>query len=137
MAWKPLETVTVYRPSGASGALGVRRIVTGSRHSRRPRTAGSIWKIVDGSTDRSSDPATGRSKATLICGKGLASEPSAGVTRTTRSGAGAGAGALCARETAGSKSAAAAIAREARRRKELERGRIEGEGGSTSRTTER
>ena len=36
-------------------------MVIGSRHSSRPATWGETWKIVPGSTDRSSDPATGRS----------------------------------------------------------------------------
>src|SRR5690242_15375395 len=59
-------------------------MVTGSRHSRRPRTAGSTRRIVVGSMDRSSEPATGLSKVTLICWSGPAS--AVGVTRTMRSG---------------------------------------------------
>src|SRR5687768_7604414 len=59
-------------------------MVTGSRHSTRPRTAGSMRKMDVASTVRSSDPATGRSNVTLISAVGIASPE--GVVRVTRNG---------------------------------------------------
>src|SRR5688500_11809786 len=87
IAVKVWATGTVSRVSAGSGALGISRIVTGSRHSRRPGIAGSTRRTVAGSTVRSSDPATGRSKVTVIIGIGPASPT--GVVRMIRSGAAA------------------------------------------------
>ena len=61
------------------------RTVTGSRHSNRPSIAGVILSTVAGSTARSIDPATGRSKLTEISVTG--SDTPEGVERITRSGA--------------------------------------------------
>jgi hypothetical protein len=83
-----VETVTVYFVSAGSGALGINRTVTGSRHSSRPGIAGCTERTVAGSTVRSSDPATGRSKVTVIAGSGPASPT--GVVRMIRRGAAAG-----------------------------------------------
>jgi hypothetical protein len=87
IAVKAVEMVTVYRVSGGSGALGMRRIVTGSRHSSRPGIAGSTLRTVAGSTVRSSEPATGRSKVTLMLGRGP--DSASGVVRMIRRGAAA------------------------------------------------
>ena len=81
-----LATVTVYSTLEASGAAGVNRTVTGSRHSSRPFTAGAIVKIAFGSTVRSSEPATGRSKVTVTTLVGVAS--SAGAVRRIFRGSG-------------------------------------------------
>src|SRR5512143_2536316 len=84
MERKPFETVTVYDIPVVRGAAGVSRTVTGSRHSSLPAIVGSTRRTVAGSTMRSSDPATGRSKVTVICASGLASR--VGPARMTRSG---------------------------------------------------
>src|SRR5437879_6098031 len=76
--------VTVYVAPAASAAAGANRTVTGSRHSTRPSTRGSMLKIVRGSTDASSPDATGRSKVTVIAS--VASPSRWGETRSTRSG---------------------------------------------------
>src|SRR5207249_7168348 len=68
----------------ASAATGAKRIVTGSRHSTRPSTRGSMLKTRRGSTDASSPDAMGRSKVTVIAS--VASPSRSGDTRNTRSG---------------------------------------------------
>src|SRR5262249_8517526 len=78
------EMVTVYDRPAASGADGIKRMVTGSRHSSFPAMAGSTRRMVVGSTTRSSDPATGRSNVTAICARGFASP--LGNDRVTRGG---------------------------------------------------
>src|ERR1043166_7207459 len=79
-----LPTVTLYVMPGVSGAAGLSRIVTGSRHSSCPATAGSTVRIVLGSTVRSSEPATGLSKVTEISVVGAAR--AIGMVRITRNG---------------------------------------------------
>src|SRR5437016_8739958 len=57
-----LATVTVYSMFDASGAAGVNRIVTGSRHSSRPFTAGAVVEIAFGATARSRGPPARRAE---------------------------------------------------------------------------
>jgi hypothetical protein len=52
---------------------GVNRTVTGSRHSSLPATAGAMLNSEAGSTERSSEPATGRSNTTVMRAAGDAS----------------------------------------------------------------
>ena len=103
IAVTPDRTVTVIVSPAWSGAAGRNRTVTGSRQSQAPATSGSSASTVFGSTVRSSDPATGRSKVTVTAEAGSA-EP-AGVARMTRSG--------------GGPSVATAAAATSRRRREL------------------
>src|SRR4051812_34384771 len=84
--WNELATVTVYVAPGLSAVVGVSRIVTGSRHSVLPGIDGSTVRMLDASMLRSSDPATGRSKVTLISASGDVLPT--GAKRMTRSGAG-------------------------------------------------
>ena len=83
-AWNAVAMVTVYVAPAASGAAGTKRIVTGSRHSTRPSTRGSMLKMARGSTDWSSPDATGRSNVTVIAS--VASPSRFGDTRSTRNG---------------------------------------------------
>src|SRR5207253_10268601 len=57
-----LATVTVYSTLEASGAAGVNRTVTGSRHSSRPFTAGAVVKNPLGAPGPAGGPPTRRSE---------------------------------------------------------------------------
>ena len=85
IASKSVPTSTVTRRSAGSRRFGTNRTVTGSRHSYRPSIAGVILSTLAGSTARSIDPATGRSKLTEI--SVIGSVTPTGVERITRSGA--------------------------------------------------
>ncbi|HET7460205.1 MAG TPA: hypothetical protein VFJ82_03120 [Longimicrobium sp.] len=75
IALKLLPMVTVYSRPASSGRSGVKRMVTGSRHSTLPAAEGEMRNTRSASTMSSSPPATGRSKVTVTgaCGSAYSS----------------------------------------------------------------